>query len=730
MLLNERFNQHKLNHLIMNEKTYSKMIKRDPDDKDQWSPMYVNGEWDPFVILKRYLKKSVEGVVKVSYKQKGNMGRLFAMGGMSLQSFPKCVRHTIAEEYYLDIDMKNAHPVILKHLCESRKFPTPWLSVYIDNRDAKLLEISEDTDLAKDVVLSLINGGSKAYNELKTPPEWLKAFRKETKGIHELFSTDKAYKGHLKKREKEGKTFNHEASYMNTLLCDFEHRILMDIYKQLDKPQDCVLCFDGLMVRKETEVDLKALEAGVMESLSIEIKLAIKPMKQGFTINDLEQYIQAKPLNCFPRVADAYTYQDFQNEFKDHVFQSYEEMVEVIDERYPQVIAKVLAAEGSYIKRDPEASDIVKKLGSTNFTLRWKYEGKTFKITLEQYLHSKNGFGKFVCRLDNSSPKNFNVWSGFQAKRTTRTQDSEGMTAMKDFIMKVWASDNEHHYNYIISWFAGLFTNTKYQSMNPPINKVALAMIAPQGTGKGFLVGFMNYLLGAENSYEVLGISSITQKHNTAIQNKRLVVINEMASTKDEFRSNFDKIKGYITDPRVSIEPKGINMYMIDNIGNYLIFSNHENSIIIDPSDRRYAVFPMATTHMNDAKYFQRLNDLCYNQDVADEFYTYLMDFKKVSLVEIPDTELRRNIINLSKPNPLKFIDDEDNLRQRYAGDIVGRVLTVKASVLYQCYKEWCGTNGERNTATSTQFGLSVKGLANVVKQIKRDGTYYAITMA
>jgi hypothetical protein len=46
------------------------------------------------------------------------------------------------------------------------------------------------------------------------------------KKIHKNFATDKAFKSHKKKREENDLDYNHEASYMNTLLCDFENKIL------------------------------------------------------------------------------------------------------------------------------------------------------------------------------------------------------------------------------------------------------------------------------------------------------------------------------------------------------------------------------------------------------------------------------------------------------------------------------------------------------------------------
>ena len=43
---------------------------------------------------------------------------------------------------------------------------------------------------------------------------------------------------------------------------------------------------------------------------------------------------------------------------------------------------------------------------------------------------------------------------------------------------------------------------------------------------------------------------------------------NEISSPKEEFKANFDKIKSYVTDPTMKIEPKGINPYTINNISN------------------------------------------------------------------------------------------------------------------------------------------------------------------
>jgi hypothetical protein len=224
------------------------------------------------------------------------------------------------------------------------------------------------------------------------------------------------------------------------------------------------------------------------------------------------------------------------------------------------------------------------------------------------------------------------------------------------------------------------------------------------------------------NVCEAQGIQSITQKHNTAIQNKRLVVINEMSSTKDEFKSNFDKIKTYITDPVVMIEPKGINAFNVDNISNFLLFTNHRDAIIVEESDRRYAIFEMSEARLNDTEYFNMLSTECFNQEVADAFYTYLLDFSVVNIRSIPQTALRTEMINLSKSTPLKFLDAVTEF------DIFDGETKISAQDLYQKYVEWCRDNGERNTFTSTKFGTCIKD--KITKKRTKKGWVYELTPA
>jgi len=723
--LEEYFNADILYYILNNREKFNfKKSSKESKTRIKYLQNTFGDNYDIFKMCEKYLNNSKDNIIKTKYKQNKQKGRYFAINGLSLQGMMKEIRNLIAKDYYQDIDIVNCHPVILSHICKQNNIDTPKLNKYINHRDDVLTKISNDyfdKKMSKQLILSMLNGGVSCYNDLQNYckkcdepfPSFVEKLKVELNKIYSFFTTNKKfikdYKLHCKKREQQNITINHEGSFINHMLCDYENKILMCIYNFLDSPKNCVLCFDGIMVDKNIKINLGDIEQTIYDTLNIKIKLAIKEMDSDFVIpSDIPKYIYKKDENInYFDYSDNYDYQSFYNEFNNKVYDSYDTLDDEIKNKYIKVIGKVIDNEGSYIKKLNDGYySIVKKLGISDFTMYFYCDetNKKIKLTLSQYLNTQYGFNKYEIKLNNSNNKNFNIWSGFQAKITDKK--TEGFELIKNFIFETWASSNQEYYNYIISWFAGLVKPNG-------INGVALAMVSEQGTGKGFLLQFMTYILRKCNIIETIGINSITQKHNNVIENKRLVVVNEMSSTKEEFKSNFDKIKSYISDPTISIEPKGLSPYSIDNIGNYILCTNHRDSIIVEKTDRRYAIFEVSNKYRGNIEYFNNLAKKCFNQGTADEFYTYLLNFDCVNIKNIITTELKKELISISQPTPLKFIDaiTEQPLKDYNK--------TIPAADLYAEYRGWCLCNGEKNIYTSTKFGICMKGVLEKKKTNK-----------
>lgn len=283
----ETFNKDILNHIITHkEELISQMRTK-----------IFDGGKDPFKNAEEYLKNSKDGKIDVKYRQNYGHGRYCALKCLSLQSLVKEIRHSISREYYVDIDMANAQPTILRFLCKLNKFEHSKLDYYIENREKCMEELEVDRDTAKIIFLSIINGGKLAMKQGKLT-QFKVDFEKELKQLHEQFSFK--YKKEFNKKKKaqikKGKNYNHKASFLNSLLCDYENKILMCMYDFYKKPKDVVLCYDGIMIRKKetNEYELEKCEQYVEDILGIKIQLKMKEMDNYFDFGDaiIEPYIQ------------------------------------------------------------------------------------------------------------------------------------------------------------------------------------------------------------------------------------------------------------------------------------------------------------------------------------------------------------------------------------------------------------------------------------------------------
>lgn len=100
--------------------------------------------------------------------------------------------------------------------------------------------------------------------------------------------------------------------------------------------------------------------------------------------------------------------------------------------------------------------------------------------------------------------------------------------------------------------------------------------------------------------------------------------------------------------------------------------------------------------------YFTNLQAKCFNQDVANAFFTYVLDFDAVSLGVIPQTSIRKQLQDQSLPSPLKF------LNFFIEEEVYEEGMRVAGSEIYSKYTKWCCHNGEK-AVSNTKFGTIIK---------------------
>lgn len=703
-VLTESFNQDKLAFLLHDPEIRAE-LEKPPVEK----PWKKKKKQSALKIASKYLEKSNDGQIVVTYYQKDKVGRRYAQGSLSMQSLERRIRHTIAYMIWLDLDMENAHAVIIEYLCFKDEFPTPALTDYNQNREARLQELGVSRDLGKRTMSSMLYGGFELYDNLPFKPQWIVILNSELAAIRYHFADSDAYQNFRTKTMERGKsTFNLTSKYLSFLASNIEDKILMEVYKFVGSPTECVLCFDGLQLRSDFDLDLPALNEHISEFMKFKINFVIKPMDKVFPIpENIPKYVA---MICPPfDFKDPYTFLDLCKQFSERSFDSYTELDEELSQYYKRVVGRSVRSQGVYFKKLESGVNVSKNLKNSGFRMFYKDKKTSKCITIQGYLNTKMGCADFECKLDprDVNPRNFNLWRGFKAQRTDAKP--EGLEIMKAYIFEVICSNKEIVYKRVISWLAGLFTNLR------SINKTALLLQSSPGCGKNTLTDFLCEVVGKQNQLEVTGIGSITQRFNSELYGKRLVVINEMSSIPAEFHSQFDKLKTFITDDRITVEPKGIEMYTIDNIGNYILMTNHKDAMSLEQGDRRYECIEVSDARVKDVAYWTNLRSKCFNnQEVADAFYTYLLDFEAESLFKILKSELRSDIQQASKFNTLKFleafIDNPQELKTR----------PMTPTVLYNKYIVWCSENGEKKPVNSCRFGLKLK---ESPKLIQKDGS-------
>lgn len=256
--------------------------------------------------------------------------------------------------------------------------------------------------------------------------------------------------------------------------------------------------------------------------------------------------------------------------------------------------------------------------------------------------------------LELENKKIFNLFQGFNANKIVVDESNIGLKKILNHIKTCWANGNQEHYTYIIHWMADLIQNPHIKT------GVALLLISKQGTGKTIILNWLcEHVLGHKYAISIDKIDHATKNFNSLIENKSLIVLNEVNSNSSTFKSDMDVLKSLITDKRQNIERKHADPYACNNYVRLIACSNHSAPIKIEESDRRYAVFNASDIYCNDIAYF---NDLVLHltPHTANVFYSYLLsiDLTNVNIKNIPKTEVKEHIVNQYSSSIHHFIEE------------------------------------------------------------------------
>ena len=546
-------------------------------------------------ILKQFCKTNIKtkGVTKRIYSYSaitpsGLGGRLFCSG--SLQSIWSVYRGLLMRDIGTDIDMANAHPVILRHICKIHDIPCPQLEYYINNRDRCLSEF-DSREAGKKAYLSAVN--SDKYARQKNAPSTFKRFDDEMGWIQRQLINIPEYQNIVQTVPDSKELNNFNGSAINRIMCYYENIILQHAIHIINTRgiEIAVLMFDGLMVYGDYYQNQQLL-------------------------TEIEEYVESK----VPGLNMKWTYKQHDTSLQipdDFVAEKPDEYAEwksVFESEWCKV--KNVSAFIRKYNNNGKTSLIMQN--ESGLLTAYKHEcffktdenGKQKRVSfinewfLDPHMRCYDAIESIPPPLI-CPPNIFNTWidSPYESQVIHPEDPEFDLEAVKIFTehIEILSGRNKETFDYIINWVA--------QSIQLPAEKmgVALNFISSQGVGKNIFTDTLATLYGGES--KKLETSQperdVWGPFNELLLDAYLIVLSE--TDKRNSVGHDGKIKAIITDAVVSINPKGKKGFPLNSYHRIIQNSNNEDPTITSKDDRRNVIIRCSDEMKGNTEYFDNL---------------------------------------------------------------------------------------------------------------------------
>ena len=157
----------------------------------------------------------------------------------------------------------------------------------------------------------------------------------------------------------------------------------------------------------------------------------------------------------------------------------------------------------------------------------------------------------------------------------------------------------------------------------------------------------------------ITSIDSVIGKFNAVLENKKLLILNELQSIDSNKYLNSDALKSVITDKSISINQKNEPERLCENVANFIMVSNNDIPIKIESSDRRYVVSKTSDKHKGDFDYFEKLSNT-FTPEFYENLFTFFitMNIKDYNLRKLPNTIAKEMIKEASMSSYELFVRD------------------------------------------------------------------------
>src|SRR3954451_24839289 len=247
----------------------------------------------------------------------------------------------------------------------------------------------------------------------------------------------------------------------------------------------------------------------------------------------------------------------------------------------------------------------------------------------------------------------FNLFLGFLAKPVPEI-NKDIMDLILWHVKNVICSGNEELNEYIWNWWAYLVQKPQKKPRTILVLKSTL-----QQCGKNIITDFIgDKVLGQHLHYATSDLEKILGRFNSAIQARKLIVMNETGMSNGDWHKFNGHLKSLIMEGKVSIERKGLELKRLNDFAEYMVTSNQDAPLKIDIGDSRIVCFDVSARCRGNTKYFKRLLNILDHSNAPGVVMRYLLnrDLSDFDPQDISNTKMKVNTMRDQLPNPIRFI--------------------------------------------------------------------------
>ena len=199
-----------------------------------------------------------------------------------------------------------------------------------------------------------------------------------------------------------------------------------------------------------------------------------------------------------------------------------------------------------------------------SFIEKWMVNNKTINVkdTMDIYPD-----------VENCPPNVFNLWRPFEMEKynTPYQQHNDELKIILNHILILCGNDKAM-YDYFIGWISKMI-------QQPHIKLTCMVLISKQGAGKGTLMKLFSKMLGKNKAYEPTNPSrDVWGNFNELMTDAFLVNINELEY--NDAKKGDSQFKALITDPNITINPKGQKPIWVKSHDHFIITTNKKTQYL------------------------------------------------------------------------------------------------------------------------------------------------------